>query len=127
MGGTVAAGAGIVAPFVTRCIGRPFLIVPTVGDGVGLGKAVEVFRPWEGGDRIAQGGEVQFTAPLALAVTAAAVGTHLHGVGGIRGESREGIWIFCNINRSVAAHLNLPCRSRTRFRPAQHNRISGDI
>ena len=102
--GAVTGGAGVVTPslgFSDIAIG----VVPAVRNGVGLGESIEVFRPREGGDRSAAGGEAFGTNPCAVTVNAA-VGAHPRIVVsfGIKSAGEGERILVC---RNYFAHVNI--------------------
>ena len=71
------------------------------------------------------GGEVHLVAPFAHAVTAAAVGAHLHGVvgGGIEPCQLEGVGGGINGMGLVVVDTDLPCGGRAVLGPAQFHTV----
>ena len=116
----------VVAP-LEYCGGeiRTLVVVPTIGDGVSQGKVIEIFRPWEGGDRIAGGVEDYLIAPLAL-VADTTICAHLGSISGIGRKSLngEGIRIRSDKIGPIIVEHNLPRSGRAVLCPTQRRRLA---
>ena len=124
VGGAIARGAGVVAPFGIRIGNITLVVVPTSRDGVIHSEAVEVLFPREAGDLSAQRGEVHLGGPIAEVLTAAA-GAHLGRIVGGLFEAFHGERIAVGFDRMglVAVQADLPYRFLAAGRPAQFCRV----
>ena len=124
VGGAIARGAGVVAPFGIHIGNRTLVVVPAHGDGVIHREAVEVLFPREAGDLSAQGGEVNLSGPIAEVLTAAA-GAHLGRIVGSLFEAfhSEGVAVGFDRIGLVAVEADLPDRFLAAGCPAQFCRV----
>ena len=75
------------------------------------------------------GGELHLVAPSALTVNAAAVGAHLHGVGGVVGEFGEGVGVGGHVDEVVlvVVEAELPSGGAAVLGPAQLDAVGGGL
>ena len=124
VGGAIARGAGVVAPFGIRIGNITLVVVPAHGDGIIHRETVEVLFPREAGDLSAQRGEVHLGGPIAEVLPAAA-GAHLGRIVGSLFEASQCEGVAGGFDRIglVAVEADLPYRLIAAGCPAQFCRV----